>query len=302
MIDRDDERGSGGIIGRLRNLLRRRPVAAFLALAYLWSWAWWSIILLGLWLGELEWASARWRGVPYWMIGAAIVGSWGPTLAALLVTASTEGQAGVRTLLRRCLMWRRATRWHLAAWFLPPLMVLASLLLFRALGSQVGPFLPARWPLALLVLALSLPAGPLGEELGWRGFLLPRMQRSMSALWSSLVIGVLWCFWHTPIFWAPMGATMSGTAVTLWAVFKYLVYVVGLSVIFTWLFNSTGGSLLFVIVLHLAVNADLVTPFFPHLKSADIRFIVELSTIPIWLVALAIIARCGPSRLSCASK
>lgn len=232
------------------------------------------------------------------MIGAALVGGWGPTLSALVVTANTEGREGVRNLLRRCLLWRLAPGWHFTAWLLPPLIMAAGLVLFQVLGNEVGPFAPGRWTIALLALAISLPAGPLGEELGWRGFVLPRMEISLGALQSSLLIGLMWWFWHLPLFWAPMGTTVSGTAVTLWAVTKYLAYVVGLSVVFTWLFNSTSGSILIVIVLHLTVNADLVTLFFPQLTTSDMRMVRELSTIPLWGIAFTLIAVYGPDKLS----
>jgi membrane protease YdiL (CAAX protease family) len=286
----------GSLSVRMRGF--RTPIVGFLALAYLWSWGWWSVILLGLALGDAGSSAPHWRGVPYWMIGLAVIGGWGPTLAALVVTAAIEGKEGVRALLRRCLVWRLAVRWHLVAWLLPPLMMAAGLLIFLALGHRAGAFVPGRWSAALLMLAIGLPLGPMAEELGWRGFLLPRLQQSFNALQSSLLIGVLWCFWHAPLFWAPMGTTVSGALVTTGAVAKYLAYVTALSVIFTWLLNGTGGSLLLVIVFHLTVNADLVTQFFPQLSAGDIRSVRELSTIPLWAVALTLIAVHGPESLS----
>lgn len=232
------------------------------------------------------------------MIGAALIGGWGPTLAAGAVTAITEGREGIHALLRRCLVWRLRPVWHLVAWLLPPLVMAAGLALFIALGNEAGSLELGRWTQALFAICISLPAGPLGEELGWRGFALPRMRRTLSALQSSLLIGVVWCFWHTPLFWAPMGTTLSGAHVTLWAVAKYLAYVTGLSVIFTWLFSGTGGSVLLAIVLHLAVNADLVTVFFPQLTSGAVRAVRDLSTLPLWGIALALIAVYGPDNLS----
>lgn len=232
------------------------------------------------------------------MIAVSLIGAWGPTISALIVTAGIAGREGLRDLVRRCFIWRLAAGWHLAAWLLPPLIMAGGLLLFLVLGNEVGPFAPGRWSIVLLMLVINVLWGPLGEELGWRGFMLPRMEQNYGALKSSLFIGVMWALWHLPLFWAPMGTTVSGTAVTLWAVTKYLVYVMGLSVVFTWLFNNTGGSILLVIVLHLTVNADLVTPFFPQFNAGDIRLIRELSTIPLWGVAAVLIVVYGPRRLS----
>jgi hypothetical protein len=122
------------------------------------------------------------------------------------------------------------------------------------------------------------------------------MEKALGALRSSLVIGALWCFWHAPLFWAPMGTTVSGAPVTVWAVTKYLAYVMGLSVVFTWLFNGAGRSVLLVVILHLTVNADLVTLFFPRLTASDVRTVRELSTIPLWGMVLILVAVYGPRK------
>jgi hypothetical protein len=93
-----------------------------------------------------------------------------------------------------------------------------------------------------------------------------------------------------------MGTTVSGAPVTVWAVTKYLAYVMGLSVVFTWLFNGAGRSVLLVVILHLTVNADLVTLFFPRLTASDVRTVRELSTIPLWGMVLILVAVYGPRK------
>ena len=279
-------------VNRIFAYFPRRPFVAFIALAYLWSWSWWSLVLVGVWIGALHWPGPEFRGVPYWMMGAALLGGWGPTLSGLVVTTSANGRKGVRDLLRRSLNWRLPARWYLAAWFLPPGMMGAALVIFYANQNAIGHFALWRWRTALLLLGINIFAGPLGEEIGWRGFLLPRMEPTFGSLKSGFLIGILWCFWHTPLFWAPMGTTVSGASVTIWAVAIYLVYVLGLSIIFTWIFDRSGQSVLPTIIMHLTVNADLITPFFPDLTAGNIRTIRELSIIPIWAVVLVLMACC----------
>jgi membrane protease YdiL (CAAX protease family) len=93
--------------------------------------------------------------------------------------------------------------------------------------------------------------GGLGEELGWRGFLLPRLQARSGALRASVMIGVAWGLWHAPAFWLP-GTGKEGDFITM-GLFTLLT--VGLSVIFTRVHNATGASLLIVSVLHAAFNS-----------------------------------------------
>ena len=268
-------------------------MVGFFAMAYLWSWSWWSLVLLGARIGALHWPGPQFRNVPYWMIGTALLGGWGPTFSALVVTAAADGRKGARDLLHRCLKWRFPVQWYLVAWLLPPAMMGAGLLLFYGMESDIGHFELWRWRTALLLVVISVFSGPLGEELGWRGFLLPRMEPIFGSVKSGFVIGIFWFFWHTPLFWAPMGTTVSGTSVTVWAIINYLLYVVGLSIIFTWIFDRTGTSVVPTVIMHLTVNADLVTPFFPHLTASNVRTVRELSTIPISLVALVLIALQG---------
>jgi hypothetical protein len=83
-------------------------------------------------------------------------------------------------------------------------------------------------------LLMALPFGPLGEELGWRGYLQPRLMERSSPVATSLVIGTVWTFWHTPLYWAPAGTSISGEPVTVLAVLYYLVQVTGLAFVFTW--------------------------------------------------------------------
>ena len=105
--------------------------------------------------------------------------------------------------------------------------------------------------------------GPLGEELGWRGFALPRLQGRHTALTSSVVLGLVWGLWHIPLYFVPgtgqYEITRSGNGVAF-AIGGAATWTIGLSVLFTWLFNQTRGSLLVVIGFHAAVNLAALFP------------------------------------------
>ena len=154
-----------------------------------------------------------------------------------------------------------------------------------------------RLSLIPLAIAAAVPFGPMGEELGWRGYALPRLQSHYSAVTSSLIIGVAWCFWHTPLFWAPAGTTISGHEITLMAVAKYLAYLCGFSVLHTWVFNNSSGSALLPVALHTSSNAVVPLLLFPD-RDRDASLTLEwLALVPLWVVALALIAFYGGARL-----
>jgi len=113
----------------------------------------------------------------------------------------------------------------------------------------------------------ALRFGPLGEELGWRGFLLPELQRSVSAFNSSLIIGIIWASWHIPLFFAPFGTAVSGAHLTIFSILFFYFFVLCLSCIYTWVVNRSDGSVLMSLLIHLFINAGLIMLFFPDLNS-----------------------------------
>jgi membrane protease YdiL (CAAX protease family) len=174
------------------------------------------------------------------------IGSAGPTLVALALASITEGRAGVRALFAR----RGRPTW--------PFYAIALLHIVAAhLVATIGLVLAGSYsaehvlypPLRPEQIAIAVVA-PLGEEYGWRGFALPRLQSVMKPLPASLVIGVAWAVWHLPTFFAP-GASLSDLFLTLPAMLAG-------SVIYTWMYNATGGSMRVVLLAHLGVHLDNV--------------------------------------------
>jgi membrane protease YdiL (CAAX protease family) len=179
--------------------------------------------------------------------------SFGPFLAALVVVVAAEGTSGLRRLFAGLAKWRVGRGYAIFAILTPPILFAIAVVFSRLLQGA--------WPdLSLLgdidylphlgilgVLGLWLLTFGLGEETGWRGFALPRLQAGRSAFSAALIIGVLHTFWHLPAFFFRDTYTAMGLLLGLPML---LVSVVSASFIMTWLYNGTRGSLLMVVLFH----------------------------------------------------
>jgi membrane protease YdiL (CAAX protease family) len=179
-------------------------------------------------------------------------------LAGIVLAALEGRKGGVRELLARFLIWRVGVQWWAFVFLFPAITSVAALYLFDLLGGPTVDWsglkpLPSVIP---MIVMLTIFAG-IGEEFGWRGFAMPRLQARHSALVSSVIVGIVWSIWHIPLFLA------EGTTQYRWqmqagllpAVFTYLVYLIASSIQYTWVFNHTRGSVLLAAVMHGAANA-----------------------------------------------
>jgi membrane protease YdiL (CAAX protease family) len=142
--------------------------------------------------------------------------------------------------------------------------------------------------------------GPLGEEIGWRGFALPRLQARRTAFDASVLLGVIWGLWHIPLYFVQgtgQFETLRAGTDPAFAIGGFVGWTIGLSVLFTWLFNQTRGSLLVMMLFHAAVNLSV---FLPALLGST--GIVSLLNVAVtWIVALIVTARFGRATLATAS-
>lgn len=181
---------------------------------------------------------------------------WGFIFASLLMTWLTLGRGAVIALLKRFLIWRVGWKWWMAALLLSPVLQLASVFLTSWLTRVPADFshpmirdvVPLDAPLlALVVPWLVFEILTNGEEMGWRGYVLPRLQARYNALVSSLIVGVIWSVWHLPKFF---GTGLSGERSFVW----FTAALLALAILYTWLYNNTRGSLLFVTLFHATGN------------------------------------------------
>jgi uncharacterized protein len=262
-------------------LLARYPLVFFFIIAY-----------AGTWLLELPYVRfADGAGLlPFsWPIPftvSAIVAPFaGPALAGFVMAGVTGGRAGIVRLLRRIVLWRVGLQWYLFAIVgTPAIMVLGAIVLPGVLGSYQTPALSLvlTYPVSFIV-ALII-GGPLGEEIGWRGFALPRMQRLHGPLVGSAILGPLHVFWHLPLIWIPQWGTARDTALDLlW----YFLAGVFATFIYTWLFNNTKGSVLLVVLMHTSLDAFFVERFFlAPIAASNLALTIGFGALALLLVVL----------------
>lgn len=188
------------------------------------------------------------------------LGTFGPGLAAILVTALISGGAGIRKLLSSLLIWRVSIQWWLVALLLPALITLGAVVLFSIFGGPNIDFsrYPPLYTIIPMIIMITLLNG-VGEELGWRGFMLPRTQSRYNALVSSLIVGFFWGLWHAPVYFIPGTAqSIYREQVGFWVgLLLFTATTIVISVIYTWVFNNTRGSVMIAALLHGANNAWL---------------------------------------------
>lgn len=264
----------------------RYPVVAFVALTYLLLGVLVFVIAAG---GLLDTPSSS-QGPAMLLVYICL---WTPNIAALSLTLIAYGRAAVRELVGGWLKWRVAVGWYIAA--LSPLIVGVVTGAVYSLGGGASPGPTLDLPPVVLAGFLIFDAllGPVGEELGWRGFMLPRLQQRFSALTSSLIVGLVWACWHIPFNFLPE-STGLGIGLPFWL---FTVIVVIYSVIMTWSYNNTGGSLLLASLFHLASN-HAATIVIAVLGLIPLEAYFALYTVPFALLAIVVIVFAGPEHLS----
>jgi membrane protease YdiL (CAAX protease family) len=272
------QRGPAGqnVEGRgVTQLIRRYPLVTFFLLAFGITWIVWV---------------PRAAGVPVGVVGQAW--TWAPAIAALLAAALTGGRTALRDLGARLVRWRVGWQWYLVVILGPAVFSLAVTGVYVLLGgswSAAAPMLAAlrEGPLVLLplfLLILTLIDG-LGEEVGWRGFALPRLLTQHNALVASLILGVLWALWHLPLVWTE-GAPMYQLPVWL-----FLLDIPAKSVLFTWVFLRTRGSALLAVLLHGATNLFAVSPTLTGTGDLTLLLIAAGAK---WLLVVVVLVVAGP--------
>ena len=232
---------------------------------------------------------------------AAQLGALSASLAAIVLVVVEGRKGGLRELLSRLLIWRVGIGWWAFALFFAILPSVAALYLFDLLGGPPVDWsgLPPLYTVVPMFIFLTMAAG-IGEEFGWRGFLLPRLQARHNALVSALIVGAAWATWHIPLFFIK-GTSQYEQGVeagVLPAILGYAAFVIASSIQFTWLFNNTRGSVLLAAVMHGASNTwgGYIDVYRGHF--GGILTFMALSV----LVSILIVLLAGPRDLSRANK
>ncbi len=247
-----------------RDLIRNFQVPVFFGLS-LFAWVIWGL-QAGYRYGYLAWAPSLQSPV-----NALTV--WSPGLAAIALTWFLTGKRAVADLFRPLLQWRVPFRWYVLALLFEPAKWCLAYGLDKILGGnyQLGeiPLLKTFGGAAAFMvpvaLVFTLP-NSLGEELGWRGFALPKLQQACGALPASILIGLYWGGWHVP-----MWLTWSKAGLSWLSLFIMVCNLVPVATLFTLLYNRTGGSLLLVCLFHASMaSKGYLMPSLPTLTETFI--------------------------------
>jgi membrane protease YdiL (CAAX protease family) len=188
-----------------------------------------------------ELANAHAPGLTPLTIGAALAAA--AVCAFIFASAATSRAATLNSITR----WRAPLRWWLIALFLPAALLIISLVIAKLTGDEI-PQLVVNARFAIRAALFTFLPVAIGVETGWRGWMLPELQKRFSPLKSSLLLGVVWGFWHFPLFviglypGAPDG------------IIEYFFTGPLIALLFTWLWNRTAGNLLLAMALHMAIN------------------------------------------------
>lgn len=255
------------------NSYSRQSIRLFIALALGFSVLYWG--LFGL----------HRRGLLPFDPASDLMGAlrgYGPTLAALLTAAVIYGRDGLSALRMRATLWR-IPAWLLAlATFGPMLGSLALLLVIHTAGVDLVPTsehvpLPK---LFVIFIIFAIVDGPVGEEIGWRGFLLPRLLERYGLIYASTLLGIVWFLWHIPLY-----AATGKVELNFAFVFSYALNNVALSFLHTWFFLRSGGSAFLAIIFHTACNyaVYIAITFYPTIERSPI-------TQPVYVAILVLAA------------
>jgi membrane protease YdiL (CAAX protease family) len=266
-----------------------RPLVKFFLLTYAATWICWTASL------AISHVSAA--AVPALAVVAGAVfllGVFAPALVALALTERVEGRAATLALLQRVFKWRVGARWYVfAVGYIPAVKLLVAVVHRVATGSWPR-FGQEAWYLmaAAIVVSTWVQAG---EEIGWRGYALPRLSERFGLAPAGVVLGIIWASWHLPLFFFPE-SDILGQSFPL-----YLLQVTALSVAMAWLYWRTNGSLLLTMLMHAAVNntKDIVPSAVPGATSPfalSTSLVGWLTVAILWIAAAYFLFRMRKTR------
>jgi membrane protease YdiL (CAAX protease family) len=184
-----------------------------------------------------------------WLPVLLYTGIFAPAFVAITLTAWRDGSSGVTALLRPLFQWHAGMRWYVFAVSYMAAIKLTVAVLHRLITGAWPRFGTEPWYLIIGATILStVIGGQAGEEIGWRGYALPRLADRLGFPVASLLLGVVWAAWHLPLFFMA-GADKQGQSFVI-----YTIQVTALSVAMAWLYVHTRGSLLLMMLMHSAVN------------------------------------------------
>jgi uncharacterized protein len=207
-----------------------------------------------------------------------LLGIGAPSITAFVLVALSRGRSGVARLWRSGLHWRTGVRWYVVVLVLPGLAFGASWAVATALNGDSSSFNP--WIPAVIS---GLLAGIL-EEFGWSGFAFPRLQARYGFLGAGVAMGFIVAFWHLPLFFTP------GQPQSEFSFIPFLLTLIAVRILFGWVYNATGGSVLLTVLLHASGNAwSEILPLGP--PTFDVAWMAEILVFGVAAVIVVLMYR-----------
>jgi uncharacterized protein len=266
--------------------MRKHPVASFIIGAYVFAWGCWLYLFFSTPPGGMQ------AGISPLFLLFALAGGLGPSLAAIVLSRIVDGKGGGRRLLRQVSFTRGSPAWLLAALLIVPGVSALTIVLQLFMGRQAA----GGSILDRLALGIVWPLfASLGEEFGWRAYLLPRLQLRLKALPAALVVGITWGCWH-------LMADYIGLRSYGWLFVPYFILAGPLlltahAVIMSWIYNSTR-NMAYIVLYHFTITSSAI--LLPTLSLDAVGNIIStaISVVLFWIVALVIILTNGAQKLS----
>lgn len=273
--------------------MKNREFRNFVTLTYAISW---------LFLGSFVviWHTYMNQKLTWWTF-LFLPGAYGPSIAAIFLVGRLGGWESIRRLLGKILLWRVQARWYAFALLAPLSVVAVSVVLSGFRMGTIQRFdIMAGITIAPLAFLIALPFGPIGEELGWRGYALPKLLET-NGLWkSSIILGLIWTFWHLPMFWFPGAAIPSFLSPTPVSIGLYSAQITAEACLMTFLYTVTRGSVLLAILYHASFNSaeNIVFHMIPELTADQELTIYVISILLSWILAAILLTIASQKRSS----
>jgi len=270
------------------SLAARHPILTFVFLVYALTWPFFILEVL-----------ASYAILPFELpMPIMILQAFMPGLAAVIVSGWISGKAGIRALFEKLLIVRVGLRWYAFAIFILAFVSATAISLNNLFGTSAVSLLstkmpPFSGPIELfinIVMLFIFSAIFNSEELGWRGFALPKLQAKYNALTSSLILSIPWLFFHLPLFFK-LGSSQADSSFIC-----YGIGIIAQTVIFTWMYNNTRGSVLLAILLHASSNTW--TQIFSINSDATNHFLAWMMTCALVIVVIVVTVISGAENLS----
>jgi uncharacterized protein len=222
----------------MKKLIKSYPIASFIAITLIYSWTLWLLMILSK------------KGLLPFNFPTNFLGSFGPAIGALIVTGIILGKTGLIKILNSLIDWKTSAWTYFFAIF----FIVAVYVLTIGVTYSIDPTilklqkLPGFAEIIIYLFVIVIVGGPLGEEIGWRGFLQPELLKRFNPAITSLFIAIIWLTWHVPLFWLE-GAAQEGGSIILFA-----LSVFAMAFLFTLLYIKSNGSLLLAILFHTMIN------------------------------------------------